>query len=111
MKTIATIAALMLAPMTAHADTFNNTGNELKAHCTEENFSSKGFCLGFVQGTWNGMIWTVAMLDKKLCVPENVTTGQMRDFALAYIERHPESRDQNAIVLLTTAVAESWPCK
>lgn len=65
---IGSVAAYMLFAGTAQA--YFSDGNDLFGTCTENDFYSKGSCLGYVAGA-------VDMLNKS-CLP-NVTLGQMRD--------------------------------
>jgi hypothetical protein len=49
--------------------------------------------------------------NAKICYGSNVTIGQIRDVVVYYIRRHPEKRDQSAMVLVGYASAEAWPCE
>ena len=106
--TIAAVALLAL-PVASQAEGFNNSGNELKSTCENPDLAAR--CIGLIQGAWNGTDMTLAMVDKSMCVPPDVTLGQMKDLVLAYINKHPESRTDNSIVLTMSAVLEVWSCK
>jgi len=88
-------------------------GNKLRAFCQEEDGSREVFyCLGYLSAAVDGIdLLTKVLKSTALCVPSNVTLGQMKDVFLLYTQRHPEKRGETGTVLMGTAMIEAWPCQ
>jgi hypothetical protein len=78
-------------------------GNSLWQKCLPVD--SQGFCLGYVRGVAETLMPLV-----RICIPGNVTIGQLRDVALKYLQEHPEQRHKHATSLLLSAFNGAWPC-
>jgi hypothetical protein len=64
-------------------------------------------CLGYVSGFVSGYLLG---RNGDLCLPEDVTTGQLVRVFLKYLNDHPADLHLRASVLLRRALAGSYPC-
>lgn len=114
MKMLAAMVAMTLLtrPVPAGAsDYLNNSGNELLAHCEDENYVNQGVCLGIVQASWNAVSLIAVMMKRDPCIPDTVTLGQMQEVMLAYMRAHPAERSDNVITIMARATRASWTCE
>jgi len=116
------LALLILLAPAAHADVWLTTtkhagdtpvwndhtgwydGNQLYRWCTGGDRSG---CLGYVTG--------VASVESALnaiavCFPQAVTADQLRDVAIAYLRNNPAKRHESALVNVSSAFLEAFPC-
>ena len=114
---IAVVAALViLSPSRVIA---SPTGNKLYEQCKSPAGSptywyDDASCLAYIQGFIEGAIsfqelWANDQ-PKAICLPENVTAGQMRDVVVKYLEIHPERRHLPAMMSIMTAAVQAFPC-
>lgn len=69
------------------------------------NFFS-GRCVGAVE------VLDALNLDTKLfCPPEATSNLQRVQIVIAYIEAHPQRKDEDFRLLANEAMAKTWPCK
>jgi hypothetical protein len=54
--------------------------------------------------------WRRCERGKPECVRQGVEVGQIRDVVLRYLETNPQDRDENAWLLVVTALAKAWGC-
>ena len=111
MKKHLIIIGALLAATPAEARVVTNDGNELLEVCTQTDYFSQGYCLGYIRALSDGMDMILAMDNKQVCYGGNVTIGQIRDVVIDYVKRNPAKRNQNAMVLVSWALAEAWPCQ
>ncbi|NYT76624.1 hypothetical protein H0A71_06440 [Alcaligenaceae bacterium] len=81
------------------------TGNKLLSDC--EGQYSNMYCMGYIVGaldTWG------ARPGLRLCIPEDVTQGQMQDITVKYLRNNPETRNHKATWLVAMAAQEAFPC-
>jgi len=86
-------------------------GNDLLSTCNSGEYYNQGYCLGYIRGLSLGVDAVLETGKKKICYPENVTMGQLRDVVIAYIRRNPAERNKNAMVLVAFASSDAWPCQ
>ena len=77
------------------------TGNELLSQCTTSTASQfywqdRAGCAAFIEGFVEGAtsfqeMWPQSQ-RKMICVPQGVTTGQIRDVVVKWLAQHPEFR-------------------
>lgn len=105
-------AAVALAPTVSFArETAVDDGNDLLDVCTKGDYFSDGYCLGYIRGLSNGVDMVLYTNKQQICYRQGITLGQIRDVVIAYIRRNPAKRNENAMVLVSWASAEAWPCK
>jgi Rap1a immunity proteins len=101
-----TIAAMLLsagAGMSAHAQR-TLSGNDLE-RCGQ-------FCSGYVLGFSAGlMIADASAGGSGICMPMEVSSGQMLDVVRAYIRANPKDRHKPLEALVAIAYLNAWPCK
>lgn len=126
MKALAILAMLGLAGV-AQADENNFDGNHLLTACSAaERFQDgsyhrgewqedSGFylCHGYIKATMDTIdAMTLAYrLKPRVCVPENVTQGQIAMVYVKYLKEHPQNLQLTGSLLLMGALVENYPCK
>ncbi len=48
---------------------------------------------------------------KPLCIPAKVSLGQLRNVVVKYLKAHPEGTHRAAVVQVTVALGEAFPCQ
>ena len=83
-------------------------GNELYRLC-QETGQSVWLCTGYVVGAADA---DIVLLGGKglLCVRPTVTPQQLKDIVIAYLTRHPETRDSPASLLVDAALIIAFTC-
>ena len=97
---------------------FDMTGNKFLAdYCRDPNEFGSGLCIGYVMGLSDGIAVQQDLLLNKprilwqnICRPEGVTSGQLRDVVVKYVEDHPEKRHEPVWLLAIVAMRSAWPC-
>jgi hypothetical protein len=85
------------------------TGNDLYRICrgsTDEQWQ----CVGYLEAADDGLEALRVSMGKPTCAREGVEVGQIRDVVLKYLEANPQDRDENAWLLVATAVGKAWGC-
>jgi Rap1a immunity proteins len=114
--TIALTAAIALAAVPAQAAAQQraraHTGNELLEECKSKGASGL-FCLGFVRGLAEGLtLWRSFAPESAItCIPEGVTTGQLKDIVVKWLADNPKDRHLGADALVARAFRVTWPCE
>lgn len=70
------------------------------------NLFKMGRSLGYIQG----LTEMDSLEGKTMCVPSEVTNGQVMDVILNFLEKYPENRHKSAAVLTSFAIWEAFPC-
>ncbi len=97
------------------------TGNDLLKDCSSDDAAERQFCFGYVLGAgdgWRGRILFEKTVDEmgdlqfmeSVCVPDNVTKGQVLDIALKHMKANPEHRHTHAAIMVATALVDAFPC-
>lgn len=73
----------------------------------------QGMCLGYITGAADG--WTDAgeaatPPHPMFCPPPNVSTGDLRDVVLTYMQGHPERGKEAASFIVLSSLNEHFPC-
>lgn len=102
---------LLLACAGAHADIFD--GNELMARCSSQRIDEVNTCVGYLAGIADSDRAAPAWRSTRslFCIPQGVTTGQLRKVLLEYVGQHPEQAEFNAAILVGNAFIEAFPCE
>jgi hypothetical protein len=105
MKVWGVVLALLMAPSGVEAEFYFYSGNDLYARCTG---TAQTACLGFVAGVSD----TTKILQRPatVCLPEQVTTGEIKDVAVQFLASHPTDRHYSASSLVHAALQEAFPC-
>lgn len=113
MNTRALIFGAALAfPAPAYA--YFISGNKLYEYCSSSTapideavkFSS---CIGYVQASSDYLTLTEQIRSKPRCYPGDVTTRQLMDIVMKYMNDHPEDRSMPAVMVINLAIATAWP--
>ena len=110
MKKLSTALLLFIAVL-CYVEGSYMTGNKLYSDLryvpgndsTFEGISNWARGMGYIEGLcdgYNGIMFFAG---------PNVTGGQLKDIVLKYLGDHPETRDQNAAVLVLAAYIEAFP--
>ena len=104
-------ALLLIAALPSHAGF--DTGNRLHEDCRASNYFNRGYCGGYVVG----IVDTIESLQARgvlpadaLCIPDDVTKGQLVDVVGKYLADHPERRNAEAGGLVPEALGKAFPC-
>jgi hypothetical protein len=81
------------------------TGNELREYCA----TRWEYCHGFIVGAVEMFRYQMEVVNP-ICFAEGVTWEQVHDVVLDYMEEHPESREEHALILVTWAIREAFDC-
>ena len=87
------------------------TGEKLLDLCTSELSEEAFICLGYFWGMHQtqGMYVYVEEAPQLYCA-EDVTTGQLKNVVVDYLEDHPEELDKYALWLIFHILGEAFPC-
>ena len=89
-------------------------GNELYGLCTDEDYQvAAGLqCIVYIQALRDGFDVLSAFLGRTniLCIPQEVTMGQVQDVVVEYLRRNAPIRQQPAASLTLLSLLEVWPC-
>ena len=89
-------------------------GQDLLRLCTSPTGSSElNFCFGYIEGIRDGLVWLAAARKSKsaVAISEKVTTGQLRDVVVKYLNEHAERRHRAAGILVLIALKQTFPPK
>jgi hypothetical protein len=81
------------------------TGDELREYCA----TSWDLCHGFIMGA-AGMFWYQMEITRPICFGDDIDWEQVHDVVVKYLEEHPETRREHALVLVTWAIREAFDC-
>ena len=97
------LAASMLACTSASAQYVD--GNSLHADLTSEKSTLKMYALGYVVG-----VADVSLAAEVLCMPVDVTQGQIRDVVSNFLTANPQARNLPAYLLVQASLGKYWSC-
>lgn len=127
MRAFVLAAICAFAPGAGHAQ--NITGNDLLEACdAAQNSMPSAFCLGYVVGLTEGMMWgagslllmggksaeeadTTVRTLLNYCPPPEANVRQFVDVIVAHLRAHPSERHNSARVQAHTALSEAFPCQ
>ena len=114
-KTAILLAATLMTSAAAHAGGI--TGNELLANCQSDDGLDKMSCYRYVNGVGDGInvadelsIRARGVAITRICIPNEVTAGQVAAVAVRFMNAHPQDLHLQAAALLLRAYSETWPC-
>lgn len=102
----AVIPALLIATMAAgpaSAGFYN--GNDLAEQCRRK---SKLLTLGYVVGIVDTL---ETIVPEKMCIPGQVTAGQLVDILCKYVEDNPNKRHHSGELIALASLNEAFPCQ
>jgi hypothetical protein len=99
----ALLAGLMFVCTSASAQYQN--GNTLYSDLIGTTASEQMFALGYVIGI------TDVYIGKELCVPKDVTQGQLSEVVTNFLGGRPQLRHHPADLLVLAALGQYWACK
>ena len=89
-------------------------GNVLVDHCLSDDSRAEAYCLAYVMGVAD-MVGSISdrMVSgfDAVCFPNETTVGQLHRVVVKYLEAHPEETHQPAVILVTVALREAFPCQ
>lgn len=94
---------VLLFPITAHAEFY--TGNILLNRLQSESTVEKAVALGYVMGVFDANQGATHCAGNR-----DITAGQIKDMARAYLENNPTTRNRTADILLGELFKKAWPC-
>lgn len=81
------------------------TGNDLREYCA----TRWDLCHGFIVGSaWMFRFQMHGV--NPLCFGDGVSTEQVHDVVMNYLEDHPEAREEHALIVVTWAIREAFDC-
>jgi hypothetical protein len=125
----ATCAIGFATTATVEAQTI--TGNDVYAACADVGSEAKqGFCIGYIIGAWEGLIYgagrafmsldpsmkvddlnAMAFQVMQACPPADIENGQTVDVVKNYLSAHPQERHHTIRTIIIDAMGEAFPCQ
>ena len=84
------------------------SGNELWQFCSPD--SNTDACTAYIAGVSDTLGYAHPNHRSQVCVPENVTVGQLTAVVAKYLRDNPALRHNAAFELTFFAFKEAWPC-
>jgi hypothetical protein len=115
MKWLLVLFFLCSAVPAQHTESSYTTGNDLQEQCRVNDISSireafdGGFCSGFIEG-YAQLAMMARSTPKMLCLPQQVTRGQVKRVIVKYFDEHPEKLHLPAAQLVYDATNKAFPC-
>lgn len=94
--------ALCAASLTAHAEFID--GNTLLSDLQSDASTARMAGLGYILGV------TDAYRGATICMPSNVTAGQLVDMMRAWLQSNPAQRHRTGDTLVNYVLSTTWPC-
>jgi len=69
-----------------------------------------GICAGYITGVADAMLAEPGM-DKKLCMPRDVSTARFSTMVTRYLSRRPEERQKPAAGVVRGALLQAFACQ
>ena len=94
-------------------------GNTLVEDCLSDDATNRVACLSYIIGVAD-IISVISNLDVSgfaaVCFPPGavtagVTADQLRRVVVKYLKAHPEETHEPAVLLVTVALREAFPCQ
>jgi hypothetical protein len=116
MKTVLAVVLLLLGalnPFSVGAESNFVDGNTLYNDCNEP-LSDPGYsyCTGYVAGISDllATLMDLKAIPRKICLPHNVSLGQLRDIVVKDFKDNPNKRHYTASSSIYVALANAFPC-
>jgi hypothetical protein len=108
---LAVLAFLMLAGE-AHASGFWNSGVELDLQCRSADEARRAACRGYIVAVADVFLGDDARVaGVRPCFRGGTSVPRLVETVAGYIERHPELRHFAAVIVVTMALEEAFPCR
>jgi hypothetical protein len=79
---------------------------DIKTESKSASFSNMGYASGCVAGAVDALGFSDT---HRVCLPSEITNGQLNDITLLYLESHPENRHWPAVALVIMAMGNKFP--
>lgn len=89
------------------------SGNKLWEVCSEKGAAFNfGVCSGYVLGVYDSIMSPISQRSvlARICEPDQLQAGQLRDIVINYLQARPEERHMQASVIVMNALARAYPC-
>lgn len=98
------------------AKAFFLDGNDFLSWCQRGPPMAMGYVVGVADNiVGNAEIFTdkaeLVSTLKLVCLPKNVTTGQLRDVACEFIRKYPANRHRPASMVVEMSLTQAFPCQ
>lgn len=103
------LAFFVAALISNNADAAFTDGNELYRMCQGDQMAALKFSLGVYDAT--DALGRAGLMEKLICLPDNVNAGQILDIACQYQREKPQIRHLNAASATINALSTAFPCK
>lgn len=89
-----------------------DTGNTLYAQCLDQTLFSQGRCVSYIRGVTDlvNTYQDAGIGSKLVCIPSNVTPGQLEDIVVKDLRDDPVTRNQGAAGLVAATLMKAFPC-
>ena len=107
---IIALAYLVLAGE-AHASGFWGSGVELNLQCQSDDDARQAACRGYIVAVADVFLGGGARVaGVRVCFRGGTSVPQLLETVTGYIERHPELQHFAAVIVVTMALEEAFPC-
>ncbi len=108
---IAVLAFLVLAGET-HASGFWDSGVELELQCHSDDDARRAACRGYIVAVADVFLGDDARVAGiRACFRGGTSVPRLVETVTGYIDRHPELRHFAAVIVVTMALEEAFPCR
>jgi len=97
-------ASLLLLCGVSQAQSQYQSGNNLHADMNAASIGVRMFAFGYVIGVVDTVI------GKELCIPKDVTQGQLEEVVKNFLDTKPQVRHLPADLIVIIALDQYWPC-
>ena len=104
----AAMLLMALSAPSALAGAGFETGNDLYTMCNEDDYYSRGVCIGYIMGIVDDFGEEPHTSTCRL--PRHITAAQVRDVVVKYLRDHPAERHLSASSEAWVAIFNAW-CK
>ena len=105
---VTVMACIFLTPVNAG---YYMTSNKFLSLCKSELITEQNVCVGYVLG----VVDAAQMLDeesslRRYCLPDNVTSSQLEQTAVKYLNDNPDQLGKSASYNLLISLRQAFPC-
>jgi hypothetical protein len=118
--TVGILTSASGAPSQTRQSTDNATGNDFYSLCTSTDAFNRVRCVSLLEGFVSGnriAYWEVGRRAKmngdrlrSFCLPDEATTGQIRDVVVSFLRDVPQARHMPSAALIHTSLERAFPC-
>ena len=104
------LLAALLAPAAVHPGYFMKGADMLDA-CASDHPVDQAQCLGYLMGVADSFSALQYVMGTSLvCLPDEVTAGELRQVFVKYAGSHPAELDDQARLAVEAAFVDAFPC-